>query len=313
MIARQGVERARRRAAGLHRVAAAAGHDAGRVGGHVVRAVGAGGGEARRRAPGHQRHAADEDVDRAELPGPDGGADLVGQLHHEDVALVGQVVGGVPALVGPRDRLVELGDRAGGRVHVGDQDVEVVARLTPLRVQPGLGGVDAAHQALHPLKQLPAGRLVLRLVGDVLPAGPHVRHQALDAGVAGLADRLLDEVVGVVLDGQPRVVGVLEVPAPLQEDVPDPGHVVGADAAADAVARGEEGGDDAATHRLQVDALPRVALGVDVGDVLPGDVERATLRPERGRRRVQAAERAHSAPSSVTARWEPSVARPVDP
>ena len=69
-----------------------------------------------------------------------------------------------------------------------------------------------------------------------------------------------------------------------------------------------EGRDGAAADGLQVDPLAGVALGVDVGDVLAGDVERAPLRPERGRRRVQAGEGAHRAPSRVTARCEPSSA-----
>jgi hypothetical protein len=97
----------------------------------------------------------------------------------------------------------------------------------------------------------------------------------------------------VGLDQQAGAVRVLGVPAALEERVPDALHVVGADARPDARARRVEGGHGAAADRLQVDALAGVALGVDVGDVLAGDVERAPLRPERRRRRVEAAECAH--------------------
>jgi hypothetical protein len=265
-------------------------------------------------APRHQSHATDDDVHGAELPGPHCRAYLVGQLHDEDVALVGEVVGREPGLVRAADRLVELGDRGGGLVHVRHENVQVLPRLGPLRLQGRVAELDATDERLHALDELGPSGVRVRLVGDVLPAVPHIGQQALDPGVPRLAERGLDLLEGIGLDGQAGTVGVLGVATALQEGVADALDVVGGDTGADARAGGVERRDRAAADGLQVDPLTGVALGVDVGDVLPGDVQRAALRPQRGRHRVEPGERTHRMPSSVTARCDPpSVLRPVAP
>jgi hypothetical protein len=161
--------------------------------------------------------------------------------------------------------------------------------------------VQARDHGVEGLQGLLAGGQLVRAVLDVAPRVPHVRHEALDAGVAGLAERLLDQPVGLGLDGQPGAVGVLGVAAALEKGVADSRHVVGAHPGADTAARGVEGRHRTAAEGLQVRPLAGVALGVDVGDVLPGDVQRAALRPQRRRRRVQRGERTHldSSPALV--------------
>jgi hypothetical protein len=126
------------------------------------------------------------------------------------------------------------------------------------------GGADLEH--------LSAGGGVGRVVGDVLPAAPHLGQHLLDAGVAGLPERLLDQLEGPALGGELGEVGVLGVPTALEEDVPDALHVVGTDALADAGGRREERRYGAAADGAEVDPLAGVALGVDVRDVLAGDV-----------------------------------------
>ena len=243
----QRVQLALGRAAGADGVAAGAGDDPRRVAGDAVDAVGAGGRQAAppwspttRVMPPTMTSTTPSSPCRTVAP-TWSASFMTSRSRWSERSLAGRPLWFARWIAWLRSAIVLRGG-----VHVGDQHVEALAGLGPLRAEGGLAEVDAADQGLQALEHLPAGGLVLRLVGDVLPAGPHVRQQALDAGVAGLAERLLDQLVGLVLDGQPGAVGVLGVPAALQEGVADAGDVVGADAAADAGAGGEEGGDDAA-------------------------------------------------------------------
>src|SRR5206468_3555291 len=160
----------------------------------------------------------------------------------------------------PLDRAIEVRDEPRGGVDVLDEDIEVLAALSPLGPERGLGEVQAADQRLQPLEDLAASTRFLRVGGDVLPAVPHVRHELLDAGVARLTEGLLDEFEGAGLGGQLGAVRVLGVPTPLEEGVADTQDVTRGDAGTDSGAGGEEGGNGAATDRLQVSALAGVAL-----------------------------------------------------
>nr|WP_309229693.1 hypothetical protein [Blastococcus sp. TML/M2B] len=167
--------------------------------------------------PTDERHAADDDVEHAVLGLADGRARLVGELHHQDVALVHEGVDRQAGLVAALDRLVQVGDRGRGGVDVVHQDGQVPPRLRPLRVQRGRREVQAADQRRHLLDDLDAGGVGLRAVGHGLPAVPHVGEQGLDAVASGLPERRLHLLQRRGLGAEAGEVGVLGVPAALEE------------------------------------------------------------------------------------------------
>ena len=121
----------------------------------------------------------------------------------------------------------------------------------------------------------------------------------------GLTERLLDGGEGGVLDRQVRhrAVGLLTLR--LEERVADPDDVAGVDAVAHPVADRPDGGHGVAADRLHVHPLAGVAVGVDVGHVLPGHVDgRAACGVHSAVDAVLSVREAaaHIAPSTVTGR-----------
>ena len=120
-----------------------------------------------------------------------------------------------------------------------------------------------------------------------MPALPHLGELGLDAGVARLAEGVLQLDESTAAAGEVRGRTVLGLPARLQEGVAQPLHVGHGDPVAGAGVRRvhrRHGGSADGLHR---DPLAGVALGVDVGDVLPGDVQAPALRVEGGEEKVE--------------------------
>ena len=134
----------------------------------------------------------DHDADLIELEGAHGPATRFREFVREQVALVQQFVDAEPRDRVRLDRLVELRDRRGHRVDVGDGRAElgnrVVAQLRQVAVRAG----QAADDRLRTLEQLRPRRWFLGVVGDVVEPGPEVGQLLRDAVVTRLVEQLLD-------------------------------------------------------------------------------------------------------------------------
>lgn len=226
----------------------------------------------------HQRlAAAGEDVDAAGI-GRGGDADALRDLLDQLVALVEQVVGRLAAGLsgGDDDALVELRDR----LRIAR---DLVRGLRQPLVELGFEAVELALQVAEALGQRTGGAEQGLARGGAGGIGAEV--------VEGVVESLQRPAQAGIDVGQPAVdargqarVGLgagigggIAPQARRHQGVGEPAHGIGGDA----------GADDAIAARLagtrrQLHALPRVAFGVDVGDVVAGRVQRLAIGEQAG-------------------------------
>ena len=251
--------------------------------GHVARdsqAVGA--------LPQHQGLAAGHEHAEAAVVGGDGAQlHVLTQLGDQRVALVQQVVGGAAVALAFDDALVGRGDALGQAVDGGDGAFGLLAAAVGQAVELP-GGVAQAGGHLLALGQgHHAGRQVGGRGRDVGPGVEHVveRHaQAVFTGGEQGFELLQARIAFAVGRGQRtgQLRFAREVGAVRTADGADLGALAEVVAAQDLVAR-----------RGHVHRLARIALGVDVGDVVADDLQRREVGVERARADVQCSRHAN--------------------
>ena len=225
----------------------------------------------------HQRATPDVHIDGAVVFVLHSGTDEIGELAERDIALVEQIVRGGVGQNQRANRVVEAGD-------FGGQDVDPFG--DGLRLANG-GCVKSTDLLVHEpelagsgfglLERSTALRDLSRIVGDLVegrPEGVHTRGQAI-VGRFGVDE--LDPLEVPRLQRQLRRCGPLVERPNFEEFVAIATHPSDIDTITGDETIAEQRRDRTVASRGDVDTLTRVALGPDIGDVVPDRVEPVSL------------------------------------